>query len=144
MGLDDPTMKMSKSVAEKRPAHAIALLDSPDTIRRNVLSAVTDSGNELRYEHASAGIQNLLVLYETLSGRSQESIEKHFRGRGYGYFKRETADLVIETLRPIQDRYQQIMSDERSLAAVLSEGAANASAIAEQTLAEVKQLLGLP
>ena len=144
MGLDDPTVKMSKSVAEQRPAHAIALLDSPDTIRRNIMAAVTDSGNELRFDHASPGIQNLLVLYETLSGKSQESIEKHFGGRGYGYFKRETVDLVVETLRPIQERYGQIMSDPNDLNDVLKGGAANASAIADQTLAEVKQLVGLP
>ncbi len=143
MGFDDPTVKMSKSIAETRPGHAVSLLDDPDTIRKVIMRAVTDPGNETRFDYAQPGVKNLLVLYEVLSKEPRAAIEEKFAGKGYGFLKRELADLVIETLKPIQERYRQITTEPGYLDRLLAEGAGRASAIAERTLAEVRQLVGV-
>ncbi|MBI1278514.1 MAG: tryptophan--tRNA ligase [Anaerolineaceae bacterium] len=143
MGLDDPSQKMSKSIAAKKQGHAIALLDSPDVVKKTIMGGVTDAGGEIRFETASPGVKNLLVLYEVLSGDSQSAIEEHFVGKGYGALKRELVELVVTTLKPIQDKFHALMDDERGLDALLSEGAAKASLIANQTIADVRQLVGV-
>ncbi|MBL8160655.1 MAG: tryptophan--tRNA ligase [Anaerolineae bacterium] len=143
MGLDDPTAKMSKSVAETRKGHAISLLDEPSVIKKAIMSAVTDPGSEVRFEHASPGVKNLLVLYEVLSGESRPAIEEKFAGKGYGFLKRELLDQVVRTLEPIQKRYREITEDERYLDDLLANGAAKARAIADQTVAEVRRLTGV-
>ena len=143
MGLDDPAVKMSKSLIKTHKGHAIGLLDSPDDIRKAIMSAVTDSGGEIAFETASLGIKNLLVLYEALSGQSRVEIEAHFATKGYGYLKKETADLVIQTLRPIQEKYTEIAADATYIDDILADGAARASLLANQTLADVRQLTGL-
>jgi len=143
MGLEDPAQKMSKSIAAKKQGHAIALLDSPDIIKKTIMGAVTDAGGEIRFETASPGVKNLLVLYEVLSGDSQATIEAHFAGKGYGALKRDLVELVVATLQPIQDKFYKLMDDERGLNELLSAGAAKASLIANQTVADVRQLVGV-
>ena len=136
MGLDDPTVKMSKSIAKTKGGHARNLLDSPDLIRKKIMSAVTDSGNEVRFEHALPGVKNPLVLFEAMSGESRLAIEGKFIDRGYGYLKRELTELAMQSLSSIQTRYHEI---ER----ILGDGADRANVIAEETLAEAKRLLDL-
>ncbi len=143
MGLDDPSQKMSKSIAAKKQGHAIALLDKPDVIKKAIMGAVTDAGGEIRFETASPGVKNLLVLYEVLSGDSQTVIEEHFTGKGYGTLKRELTELVVSTLKPIQDEFYRLMDDERGMDQLLSAGAAKASMTANQTVADVRQLVGV-
>ncbi len=143
MGLDNPTIKMSKSIAATRPGHAIGLLDSPDTVRKTVMAAVTDSRREVDPEHASAGIKNLLILYEVLSGLSGSEVESRFAGKGYGDLKRSLADLINQTLQPIQEKYQEIIRNPAAIDALLAEGAARASEIADRTVAEVRQRVGI-
>lgn len=143
MGLDDPTAKMSKSLAATRQGHAVGLLDSAKDIRKAVMGAVTDSGSEVRFDCASPGVRNLLVIYEVLSRESRAVIEARFAGKGYGYLKREVAELIIATLQPIQETYHQIMADERYIDQVLADGAARAAAIAEKTVAHVRQIVGV-
>lgn len=143
MGLDDPTAKMSKSTAQTRTGHAINLLDDADTIRKTVTRAVTDTGNEVGFDHASPGIKNLLVLYEMLSGESRSAIEAKFVGKGYGFLKREVADIIISTVEPIQHKYRQIVAERGYLDDVLAVGAGKASAIAEQTVSDVRSLVGV-
>ncbi|HKV79584.1 MAG TPA: tryptophan--tRNA ligase [Candidatus Sulfotelmatobacter sp.] len=143
MGFDDPTIKMSKSLGESRSGHAIGLLDRPDTIRETTMGAVTDSGKETRFDQASPAIRNLLMMYEFLSGGTRPEIEAHFEGKGYGYMKRELADLTITRLAPIRDRYRQIVREPTYLDAVLRRGAGLARTIAESTLSQVKELVGL-
>jgi len=143
MGLDDPTQKMSKSTAAKKQGHAIALLDKPDVIKKAIMGAVTDAGGEIRFETASPGVKNLLVLYEVLSGSSQAAIEEHFNGKGYGALKRELTELVVATLKPIQDEFYRLMDDEQGLDQLLKSGGAKASVIANQTVADVRQLVGV-
>jgi tryptophanyl-tRNA synthetase len=143
MGLDDPTVKMSKSM--QRPYHAIGLLDDAETIRTSIQRAVTDSGREICFsdDPVKAGVTNLLTIYQALSATSQEEIEQHFAGKGYGELKREVADLVIATLRPVQQRYDTLMEDPAMLDTLLQQGANAARERAEMTLRAVKERIGL-
>jgi len=143
MGLDDPTVKMGKSLAEKHRNHAIMLLDKPDEIKRKIMSATTDSGSEVHIEDASPGIRNLLLLYETLSAQDRTRVQAQFAGKGYGYLKKALVDVVVAVLQPIQSAYNDILADPHRLDDVLQDGAAKANAIANKTLADVRQLVGV-
>jgi tryptophanyl-tRNA synthetase len=143
MGLDDPTAKMSKSTAETHPGHAINLLDDADTVRKTIMRAVTDTGSEVRFEFAGAGVKNLLTLYEVLSGETRSTIETKFAGKGYGYLKRDLVEVVLATLEPIQRKYRHIISEPGYLDDLLAVGAGQARAIAERTIAEVRQKVGI-
>jgi tryptophanyl-tRNA synthetase len=134
MGLDDPTVKMSKSIAEARDGHAIGLLDPPNKIRKAVMRAVTDSGSEIRGDALGPGIDNLLTLYEVLSGSDRESSLNRFEGQRYGTLKTAVAEVAIERVSVIQNRYGQLRGDERALEATLAQGAEKAAAVANQTL----------
>lgn len=141
MGLDDPTKKMSKSNGS--PFHSIGLLDEPDAIRKKLARAVTDSLREIRFDPTRPGIYNLLTIYQILSGETKEGIERRFEGKGYAEFKRELADRIIESLRPLQQRYRELSQDPRLIENILREGAARVEPIAHRTLKEVKEKLGL-
>jgi tryptophanyl-tRNA synthetase len=143
MALDDPTVKMSKSVAATRERHAVRLLDDSDTIRKAVMAAVTDSGNETRFDHAQPGAHNLLTIIEVLTGDSRQEIEVEFEGKGYGYLKRAVVEIVIETLKPIQERYRRITEDPGYLDDILAAGAERARTIAETTVREVRERVGV-
>lgn len=143
MGLDDPSVKMSKSLAEVRKGHAIGLADPPDLVRRTIMEAVTDSGSETRFEHASPGVRNLLTIFEALSGSPRPEIESHFAGKGYRYLKSEVADLVIAALGPIRARYVELADDPGWLDQVLRHGAQKVLPIAFSTLETVKTLTGI-
>jgi tryptophanyl-tRNA synthetase len=141
MGLDDPTKKMSKS--EEAPNHAIKLLDTPDTIRAKIARATTDSLKEIRFDESRPGIFNLLTIYQTLTGEKQQDIEAKFEGKGYADFKKTLAEVVIEALRPLQERYKALTASPGHIDNILKEGAAKARPLAEKTLAEVKKKVGL-
>lgn len=143
MGLDDPAVKMSKSLAEERGGHAINLLDDEKTIRKAVMSAVTDSGRETRYAAASPGVRNLLELYMTLTGASVEACDRTFEGKGYGDLKKAVFAAVMEGLAPLRSRYAELTADPAELDRVLEGGAARAGAIAARTLTRVKQAVGV-
>ncbi len=144
MGLDDPTAKMSKSTAARVKGHAIGLLDTPKAIRKALGRAVTDSGLEFRFEHASPGVLNLLTLYEVFTGKPREQIEQHFADKGgYGHLKVEVAEAITEVLAPIQERYYALMDDPTYLDGVLDRGAQRAREIASGVLRDVKQAVGL-
>lgn len=141
--LNDPTRKMSKSEDEVR-GHAVRLSDPPDEIRYVIQRAVTDSGREVRFSEdpEKAGVNNLLEIYELLTGESRAQIEAHFAGKGYGDLKRQVADVVIEALRPIQERYQVLMDDPHELEDILAMGAERARSVAQLKLEEVKRKVG--
>jgi len=141
MGLDDPTKKMSKS--EDNEGHAVHLLDSPDTIRSKIMKAKTDSMREIQFDESRPEIYNLLVIYELFRGTDRSEIEAHFEGKGYADFKRELAEVVIEGLRPLQTRYQELTADPTHIDKMLAEGAAKIRPIAEKTLADVQEKVGL-
>ncbi|MDA2922667.1 tryptophan--tRNA ligase [Patescibacteria group bacterium AH-259-L07] len=141
MGLDDPDKKMSKS--EKTYGHAIYLLDSPDDIRKKIMSATTDSLRSIRFDKKRPGIYNLLTLYERFSGDSRKDIEKRFQGKGYAKFKQELADIIIEGLRPLQNKYKELTANKNDIDTLIRQGADKARPMAEKTLRLVKTKMGL-
>ncbi|MBP6016088.1 MAG: tryptophan--tRNA ligase [Candidatus Promineofilum sp.] len=145
MGLDDPTVKMSKSLADKR-GHAIRLLDEPDEILYAFKRAVTDSGREILFSNdpERAGVNNLLGIYQAVTGKDNATVEADFAGaRGYGDLKMGVAEVVIETLRPIQARYQLLMDDTAELDRLLAYGAEQARAVSQPKVDEMKRMMGL-
>ncbi|WRG22369.1 tryptophan--tRNA ligase [Helicobacter pylori] len=139
MGLDDPKVKMSKS--HQGANHAIFLLDEPDIIVRKIKKAATDSIGVIEFDEKREGIFNLLNIYMLLSDESPEKIEERFKNKGYGDFKKELAEVVIQSLKPIQERYREISDDE--VKAVLNCGAEKARPLAKATYQKAKELMGL-
>ncbi|MGN8454667.1 tryptophan--tRNA ligase [Helicobacter pylori] len=139
MGLDDPKVKMSKS--HKGVNHAIFLLDEPDVIVKKIKKAATDSMGVIAFDEKREGIFNLLNIYMLLSDESPEKIEERFKNKGYGDFKKELAEVVIQSLKPIQERYREISDDE--VKAVLNCGAEKARPLARATYQKAKELMGL-
>lgn len=145
MGLDDPTVKMSKSLADKR-GHAIRLLDEPDEVMYAFKRAVTDSGREIRFsdDPEKAGVNNLLGIYQAVTGKDSVAVETDFAAaRGYGDLKVGVAEVVIEMLRPIQARYQELMGDAAELDRLLAYGAEQARAVSQPKVDEMKRMMGL-
>ena len=139
MSLSDPLVKMSKS----DPKGDIFLKDDLAVIRKKIMSAVTDSGCEVKYDvENKPGISNLLTIYSALKDISIEEAEERFKNSRYGDFKKAVADAVIEELEPFQNRYKEILAN-KSYEKVLEEGAKKASAIANQTLKRVQKAVGL-
>ncbi len=143
MGFDDPTAKMSKSVASDRGGHAVRLLDPPDVVRKTIMSAVTDSDRETRFEHASPGVRNLLTIWQVLSERPMAELEAEVEGQGYGALKKAVVAAVVDALAPIQARYAAFQSDPAELDALLARGAERARETAAATLARVKAAVGV-
>lgn len=142
MSLQDPTKKMSKS--DENPNAYISLLDEPDAIIKKFKRAVTDSGREIRYdEENKPGISNLMNIYAAITGKTYEEIEGEFEGKGYGDFKKAVGECVVEALKPIQQRYHELMKDEGYLVTLMKEGAQKASNVATQTLKKVYERIGL-
>ncbi|WQS41269.1 tryptophan--tRNA ligase [Helicobacter pylori] len=139
MGLDDPKVKMSKS--HKGANHAIFLLDEPDIIVKKIKKAATDSMGVIAFDETREGIFNLLNIYMLLSDENPEKIEERFKNKGYGDFKKELAEVVIQSLKPIQERYREISDDE--VKAVLNCGAEKARPLARATYQKAKELMGL-
>jgi tryptophanyl-tRNA synthetase len=143
MGLDEPEVKMSKSIARERPLHAAKLLDDEKTLKKAFMSAVTDSEKETRFDHASPGVVNLLSIYQAITHESREVIEAKFAGQGYGHLKKEVFAVVLEALKPIQQRYNEIMNDKAGLEQVIQEGADQAREIAVKTMDKVRKAVGI-
>jgi len=142
MDLQEPTSKMSKSAASL--AGVIELLDTPEANIKKVKSAVTDTGREVTFdEEQKAGISNLLSIFAAITGRSIPSIEADYVGKGYGDFKKDVAEAVVDSLKPIREAALTYLKDEGALLEILRIGAQRADAVASQTLADVYQALGL-
>ncbi|HEY7127203.1 MAG TPA: tryptophan--tRNA ligase [Ktedonobacterales bacterium] len=139
MALDDPTKKMSKS----EPNSYIALIDPPDVIRKKLGRSTTDSERSIRFDPTRPGVNNLLSIYELLTGQTRPAIEAHFEGKGYKELKGEVAEVLIAELEPIQRRYHALMGDQTELRAILDEGAARIRPTAQATLRDVQSKMGL-
>ncbi len=140
--LNDPTAKMSKSDATR--GHAIRIVDEPDEIRWVFKRAVTDAGREIVFSEdpAKAGVNNLLQIYELMTGESRTAIEAHFAGKGYGALKGDVAEAVIEKLRPIRENYYRLIEDTAELDRLMAVGAERARAVAEPKIQLVKERVG--
>ena len=144
LGLDDPTRKMSKSLARDHSGHAVFLLDEPNVARKKIMRAVTDSGNDVDYETASAGVRNLIEIGAAMSAhREPAQFVKDHDITSYGQLKKAVADAVVERLAPIRATYDELMADPARIDAILAAGAAAAAPIAQQTIARVRAAQGL-
>ena len=142
MALDNPSIKMSKSDAAR--GRVINLIDAPDEIRHAIRRAVTDPGREIVFSDRpeKAGVNNLLQIYELLTGKTRAEIEAHFAGAGYGTLKAEVAAVVVDALRPIRERYDRLMADQAALDRLLANGAERARAVAEPKIRAIKDKVG--
>ena len=139
MSLSDPTVKMSKS----DPKGDVFLKDEPAVIRKKIMSAVTDSGCEVKYDPENKpGISNLLTIYSAMKDISIEEAEELFKESRYGDFKKAVADAVIEELEPFQNRYREIIAN-KSYEQALRDGAEKARSVADKTLKRVQKAIGL-
>ena len=142
MGLQNPEAKMSKSATNLNDV--IFLNDTPDDIVKKFKKAVTDSENVVRFDPINKpGVSNLMQIYAVLTGKSNDEIEKEFEGSGYGNFKMTVADAVVERLKPIQDKYNELLQNRDYIKEIYEKGANNARVIANKTLMDVKQKVGL-
>jgi tryptophanyl-tRNA synthetase len=140
MDLQDPLRKMSTT--RGTPQGTVFVIDPPEVVTRKVRSAVTDSGREVRRGDGKQGIANLIEIMSIASDRTPEQIEAAYDGQGYGDFKSDVADAVVEMLRPVRDRYLELRADESELLAILRRGRDHANDVASATLAEMKRLMG--
>jgi tryptophanyl-tRNA synthetase len=145
MGLDDPTVKMSKSLAHVR-GHAVRLLDEPKEMMRSFKRAVTDSGRDIVFsdDPEKAGINNLLTIYKAITGKSEADVLADFAdARGYGDLKVRVGEVVVEALAPLRARYEALMADPAELDRLLAKGAEQARAVATPKLDAMKEMMGL-
>lgn len=141
MSLDDPTKKMSKSA--ENPLSRISLLDEPATIKKAIMKATTDSKGSVRFDiENKPGISNLLSIYSAISGKTIEQLEKDYEGQGYGNFKKDLVEVVVDALAPIRENFEQIRYTDE-LVRDLKAGGEAANEIACKTLARVKDKFGL-
>jgi tryptophanyl-tRNA synthetase len=139
--LQDPTIKMSKSASS--PQGIIDVLDDPGAVRKKIMRAVTDAGGEVRADdQAKPGVTNLLRMYSALGGDSVESLEQRYAGEGYGTFKKDLAQVVVDALAPVRERTEKLLANEAELDALLAVGAARAREIAGATMATVRDRVG--
>ena len=141
MALDDPSAKMSKS--SPVPSSYIAILDEPDLIRRKIRRAKTDSGTEIVARPEKPAITNLLDIYAATTGLTLSELEEQYGGKGYGDFKKDLAEVLVEVLSPIRERALELLDDPRELDELLEDGAERARKVATSTLHDAWAKLGL-
>jgi tryptophanyl-tRNA synthetase len=141
MDLQAPDRKMSTTGGT--PQGTVLVLDAPQVIAKKIRSSVTDSGSEVRRGPDKPGVSNLIDILAAVRGIEPDAVEREFDGAGYGAFKQAVADAVIEYLAPVRERYEELRSDEAGLERTLAEGAAKAAGIAADTLADVRDAMGV-
>ncbi len=140
MSLDDPSSKMSKSDENKHSK--INLLDPPSKIKKSIMKSVTDSEGEIKFDiENKPGVSNLMTIYNILSQVSLDDIEKKYEGMGYGAFKKDLVEIVVSSLDPIQQKYNEIL-ESGEVEKVLREGAIRANEVSSKVLMEVKEKMG--
>jgi len=140
MSLQDPEKKMSKS--DENLNNLIAILDTPDVIKKKIKRAVTDSGKEVKVDKSRPGISNLVNMYSLITGTTVQAVEKQFEGKLYSDFKSELGNVTAEYLAPIQQKYAEISKDKTYLESVLTKGAESAYYRARKTLTKVYRKVG--
>lgn len=144
MSLQDPTKKMSKS--DDNEKNYVSIIDTPKQITKKIKAAMTDSDPEAKVVYDTenkVGLANLMVIYSVLTGKTFAEIEKDFEGKMYGHFKVALAEVVCESFRPVQEKYEQLMGDENHLKSIMKKNAERASERAQQTIKKVYDALGL-
>jgi tryptophanyl-tRNA synthetase len=141
MDLQDPTSKMSTTSGSEQGT--VYVLDEPQAIEKKFKGAVTDSGSEVRRDREKPGVSNLIEILAAVRGVGQKAIEAEFADARYGEFKGAVASAVVDYLAPVRERYAELRADELALEAMLELGAERARAIAADTLADVRKLMGV-
>jgi len=140
--LQNPTSKMSKSA--ESDAGVLWMLDEPKVSAKKIMRAVTDSEGAVRFDRdEKPGVSNLLVIYSALTGREITAIEDEYAGRGYGDFKKGLAEVVVSEFEPVRERALELLDDRAELDRVLAVNAGKAASVAEKTLADVYDRIGL-
>ena len=139
--LQEPTRKMSTTAASEQGT--VYVLDEPDAIMRKFKRAVTDSGTEIVRAEDKPGISNLIELLAVIRGTSSEDVEREFADSRYGDFKVAVGEAVVDYLAPVRERYHELRADEGELERVLAAGAERARAMARETLADVREVMGV-
>lgn len=141
MALNNPKKKMSKSLG---PESYISLFEEPDEIKRKIMAATTDSGKNIKYNLAKKpGISNLLTIYSLLTDKSIKELEKKFKNRGYADFKKSLVKTVVDFLEPFRKKQKELMAREVYIKEILNRGKNRAQSIAQITMQEVKEKMGL-
>ncbi len=140
MSLKKPEKKMSKSLGSEG---YISLFDSPKTIKKKVMSAVTDTGKEIKRDKNKPGISNLINIYSLFTEKTEENIEKEFKNKGYAEFKKSISEILIEKLEPFRRKREELLNREDYVEELLKQGAKKASVLAKSTLKEAKKKMGL-
>jgi tryptophanyl-tRNA synthetase len=140
--LHEPTAKMSKSADSV--SGLIEIMDSPEVNAKKIKSATTDAGREVKFDQEEKpGISNLLTIHSALSGKSIAQLESEFTGKGYGDFKSEVAEVVVEYLRPIRAKALELLEDEKHLVNILHQGSEKATLVAAATMSATYEKLGV-
>ena len=139
--LQEPTNKMSKSASS--PQGIIDVLEEPASIRRKIMKAVTDADGDVRVDEAAKpGVTNLLRIYSALAGEPISDLAQRYAGAGYGTFKKDLAEVVVDALAPIRERTEKLLADEAELDRLLATGAAKAHTLAAATMTRVRDRIG--
>lgn len=142
MSLQDPDKKMSKS--DENEKNFVSIIEDSKKIEKKIKSATTDSGTEIKFDAENkAGLSNLMTIYSVLSGKSISQIEIDYQGKMYGHLKVDLAELVVETLRPVREKYDDLMKNKDYLDQLLKSGASRAQGRARITLDKVYNKVGL-
>ena len=141
MSLQEPTSKMSKS--DTNPNATISILDEENVIIKKFKRAVTDSEMEVVFREGKDGINNLMTIYSAITGKSLDDITSEFAGKGYGDFKAAVGEAVAEELRPVRERFNELMGDKAELERLMQQGAEIATKISARTLTKARKKVGL-
>ncbi len=140
MSLQDPTKKMSKS--DENVNSWVAILDKPEDIMRKFKRAVTDSESEVAFREGKDGVNNLMGIYSAITGKNLEAVTEEFAGKGYGDFKNAVGEAVVEELRPVREKFDDLMKNKDFLQETWRKGAVEAEKIANKTLSKVMKKIG--
>lgn len=140
MSLQDPTKKMSKS--DENVNSWVAILDKPEDIMRKFKRAVTDSESEVAFREGKDGVNNLMGIYSAITGKTLEAVTEEFAGKGYGDFKNAVGETVVEELRPVREKFDDLMKNKDFLQETWRKGAVEAEKIANKTLSKVMKKIG--
>ncbi|MCC8170131.1 MAG: tryptophan--tRNA ligase, partial [Oscillospiraceae bacterium] len=143
MSLQEPTKKMSKS--DENPKAYISMMDDMNVIAKKIRSTVTDSEGVIEYregDETKAGVNNLLSIMSAVTGRGIDDIVNDYSGKGYGDFKNDVAEAVVECIRPIRTEYDKLIKDKAYLTDICTRGAENTKRIADRTLKKVYKKVG--
>lgn len=141
MGLDDPTKKMSKSAASSK--NYISLLDDAETVRKKIMSAVTDTEGKVAFDKFRSGISNLVTIFSIITKQTPEQIELDYFGKGYGDFKKDLAEAITLFLLPLQAKIKTYLEHEDELIKILETGSKRAAKEAERKMEIVRERIGV-